>query len=131
MESEAPGAAEEFRSVGHDQDGFHTDAEASDLPAALFRHTHAKDGFRPFRGDRTSLVGAVQVGLRENHVDASAGFVRDFVGRVLHEFEELAVAVSALCDAAFTIGVLGHEAGVHGVGLENTGGLFENGFDHR
>nr|WP_253195629.1 hypothetical protein [Streptomyces sp. JHA26] len=64
-------------------------------------------------------------------MDAPAGLVRDFVGRVLHEFEKLTVAVSALRDAALAIGVLGDEAGVHGVRLQNTGGLFENGIDHR
>ncbi|MEW2293492.1 hypothetical protein ABZ719_12390 [Streptomyces sp. NPDC006743] len=64
-------------------------------------------------------------------MDASTGFAGDFVGRVLDELEKLAVAVSALCDAALAIGVLGHEAGVHGIGLKNAGGLFEDGFDHR
>ncbi|MEV8296597.1 MULTISPECIES: hypothetical protein [Streptomyces] len=64
-------------------------------------------------------------------MDASAGLVRDFVGRVLHEFEKLAVTVAALRDTTFAIGVFGHEAGVHGIRLQDSGGLFENGFDHR
>jgi hypothetical protein len=64
-------------------------------------------------------------------MDASAGLVRDFVGRVLHELEKLAVAVSALRDTTLSIGMLGHEAGVHGIRLQDTGGLFENGIDHR
>jgi hypothetical protein len=54
-------------------------------------------------------------------MNASAGFVRDFVGRVLHEFEKLTVAVSALRDAALAIGVLGYEARIHGVRLQNAG----------
>nr|WP_226486953.1 hypothetical protein [Streptomyces parvulus] len=54
-------------------------------------------------------------------MDASAGFARDFVGRVLNELEELPVAVSALCDAAFTVGVLGDKAGIHGVCLQDSG----------
>ncbi|MGX1252511.1 hypothetical protein RKD48_005022 [Streptomyces ambofaciens] len=130
IEAETAGAAEEFRSVGHHEDRLHTDPESPDLPAALLRHTHPKDGLRPFRGDRTSLVGAVQVRLREDHMDASAGLVRDFVGRVLHELEKLTVAVSALRDTTLAIGVFGHEAGIHGIRLEDTGGLFENGIDH-
>ncbi|MEW1604058.1 hypothetical protein [Streptomyces sp. NPDC093808] len=64
-------------------------------------------------------------------MDAPARFVRDFVGRVLDEFEKLTVAVSALSDTALTIGVFGHEAGVHRIRLQDSGGLFENGFDHR
>jgi hypothetical protein len=64
-------------------------------------------------------------------MDASTGFVRDFVGRVLHEFEKLTVTIPALRDAALAIGVLGYETGVHGIRLQDTGGLFENGFDHR
>ncbi|WP_231573737.1 MULTISPECIES: hypothetical protein [unclassified Streptomyces] len=63
-------------------------------------------------------------------MDASTGFAGDFVGRVLDELEKLTVAISALRDATLAIGVLGHEAGVHGIGLQNAGGLFENGFDH-
>ncbi|MCP9997569.1 hypothetical protein ABTX83_02265 [Streptomyces werraensis] len=54
-------------------------------------------------------------------MDAPARFVRDFVGRVLDELEKLTVAVSTLGDTALTIGVLGHEAGVHGIGLQYTG----------
>ncbi|MER6849992.1 hypothetical protein AB0A81_16415 [Streptomyces flaveolus] len=57
-------------------------------------------------------------------MDASAGFVRDFVGRVLYELEKLTVAVSALRDTAFAIGMLGDETGVHGVRLQDSGGLF-------
>ncbi|MDI9836315.1 hypothetical protein [Streptomyces sp. KAU_LT] len=55
---------------------------------------------------------------------------RDFVGGVLDQFEELAVAISALGDTTLPVGVFGHEAGVHGVGLENAGRLFENGLDY-
>ncbi|GAB1329422.1 hypothetical protein ACE1SV_37610 [Streptomyces sennicomposti] len=71
------------------------------------------------------------MGLREDHVDPSAGFAGDFVGRVLDELEKLTVAVSALRDAALPIGVFGHEAGIHGIGLQNARGLFEDGIDHR
>jgi hypothetical protein len=67
--------------------------------------------------------------VREDDVNSPTGIVRDFVGRVLDEFEKLSVAVSALRDAAFAVGVLGHEAGVHGVGLKDAGGLLENGLD--
>ncbi|MEU7036546.1 hypothetical protein ABZ958_23095 [Streptomyces sp. NPDC046237] len=55
----------------------------------------------------------------------------DFVGSILDEFEKLSIAISALGDTALAIGVLGHEAGVHGVGLQDTGRLLENGFDNR
>ncbi|MEU9518179.1 hypothetical protein [Streptomyces sp. NPDC048224] len=64
-------------------------------------------------------------------MDASAGLVRDFVGRVLNEFEKLSVAVSALRDTTFAIGVFGDQAGVHRICLQNAGGLLEDGFDHR
>nr|WP_223179981.1 hypothetical protein [Streptomyces griseicoloratus] len=64
-------------------------------------------------------------------MDASAGLVRDFVGRVLHELEKLAVAVTTLRDTTFAIGMLGDEAGIHRVCLQNAEGLFEDGFDHR
>nr|WP_234485474.1 hypothetical protein [Streptomyces sp. MBT97] len=55
----------------------------------------------------------------------------DFVGRVLHEFEKLTVAISALGDTALTIGMLGHETGVHCVSLQDARGLFEHGLDYR
>nr|WP_234029266.1 hypothetical protein [Streptomyces sp. PsTaAH-124] len=64
-------------------------------------------------------------------MDASTGFVGDFVGSVLDELEKLTVAVSALRDATLTIGMFGDQAGVHRIGPQNTGGLFEDGFDHR
>nr|WP_242514011.1 hypothetical protein [Streptomyces leeuwenhoekii] len=64
-------------------------------------------------------------------MDASTGFVRNFVGRILHELEELTVTVSALRDAAFSVGMFGDETGVHGISLQNPVGLFEDGFDHR
>ncbi|MEU9455288.1 hypothetical protein [Streptomyces sp. NPDC048277] len=53
------------------------------------------------------------------------------VRRVLNELEKLAIAVSALGDTALAIGMFGHEAGVHGVSLQDTRGLFENGLDYR
>ncbi|CAM5637242.1 hypothetical protein GCM10010266_09300 [Streptomyces griseomycini] len=64
-------------------------------------------------------------------MDASARFARDFVGRVLDELEKLAITVPALRDTTLAIGVFGHEAGVHRIRLQDSGGLFENGFDHR
>ncbi|MCZ4510685.1 hypothetical protein O3Q52_21330 [Streptomyces sp. ActVer] len=64
-------------------------------------------------------------------MNPSSGLVGDFVGRVLDEFEELAIPVSALGDATFSIGVLGDEAGVHGICFEDTGGLLDYGFKHR
>jgi hypothetical protein len=42
-----------------------------------------------------------------------------FIRRVLDELEELAVAISALGDTALSIGVFGHETGVHGVRLQD------------
>ncbi|MEV0484845.1 hypothetical protein AB0I69_30075 [Streptomyces sp. NPDC050508] len=63
-------------------------------------------------------------------MDSSTGLGGDLVGRVLNKLEKLTVAVSALGDTAFAIGVLGHEARVDGIGLEDSGGLFENGLDH-
>ncbi|MEV0980656.1 hypothetical protein [Streptomyces sp. NPDC049915] len=67
--------------------------------------------------------------FRQDNMNSPPGIVRYFVRRVLDEFEKLSVAVSALRDAAFAVGVLGHEAGVHSISLEDTGGLFDNGFD--
>ncbi|WP_202557325.1 hypothetical protein [Streptomyces sp. SID5789] len=64
-------------------------------------------------------------------MDASAGFARDFVGRVLNELEKLPVAVSALRDTTLAIGMFGDEAGIDSVCLQHAGGLFEDGFDHR
>ncbi|MEV5850330.1 hypothetical protein AB0M32_51090 [Streptomyces sp. NPDC051985] len=57
--------------------------------------------------------------------------VGHLVRRVLNELEKLAIAVSALGDTAFAIGVFGHKAGVHGVSLQDTRGLFENGLDYQ
>nr|WSY54606.1 hypothetical protein OG999_33695 [Streptomyces sp. NBC_00886] len=45
-------------------------------------------------------------------MDSSTRLGGDLVGRVLDKFEKLAVTVSTLSDAAFSIGVLSHEAGV-------------------
>ncbi|WP_203592241.1 MULTISPECIES: hypothetical protein [unclassified Streptomyces] len=64
-------------------------------------------------------------------MDASAGFSRDFVGRVLDEFEKLTVTVSALRDTTLAIGVFGHKARIHRIRLQNTGRLLENSFDYR
>nr|WP_234310019.1 MULTISPECIES: hypothetical protein [Streptomyces] len=63
-------------------------------------------------------------------MDATAGLVGDFVGGILDEFEKLTVAISALGDAALAVGMFGHKSGVHGVGLQDAGGLFENCLDH-
>ncbi|GGV73795.1 hypothetical protein GCM10010499_27700 [Streptomyces thermoviolaceus subsp. apingens] len=70
------------------------------------------------------------MGLRQHRVDASARFVGHFVRSVLDELEKLTVAVSPLGDATFAVGMLGDETGVHGVGLQDTFGLFENGFQN-
>ncbi|GAA0650951.1 hypothetical protein GCM10009535_31360 [Streptomyces thermocarboxydovorans] len=64
-------------------------------------------------------------------MDASTGIVGHFVGRVLDEFEKLAVTVSALRDTTFTVRVLGHETGVDGVGLQDARRLLQDGFDDR
>ncbi|WTQ99553.1 hypothetical protein OHU19_20865 [Streptomyces sp. NBC_00145] len=63
-------------------------------------------------------------------MDAPSRLFGNLVGRVLDEFEELTVAVSALGDPALSICVLGNETRVHGIGVENSSGLLENGFDH-
>ncbi|MEW2522636.1 hypothetical protein AB0922_31410 [Actinacidiphila alni] len=64
-------------------------------------------------------------------MNASGGLARHFVRRVLNELEKLAIAVPALGDTALSIGMFGHEAGVHGVCLQDTRGLFENGLNDR
>ncbi|MEU5767513.1 hypothetical protein ABZ782_16485 [Streptomyces asoensis] len=64
-------------------------------------------------------------------MDPSALLPGNFVGRVLHEFEKLTIAVPALGDTALAIGMLGHETGVDGVRLQDPRGLFENGLDYR
>ncbi|MEU1851809.1 hypothetical protein ABZ499_21675 [Streptomyces sp. NPDC019990] len=68
--------------------------------------------------------------FRQDDMDASPWVFRDFVGSVLDELEKLAIAVPALRDPALAVGVLGHETGVHCVGLQDTSGLFENGINH-
>ncbi|MER5210355.1 hypothetical protein ABT063_07205 [Streptomyces sp. NPDC002838] len=52
-------------------------------------------------------------------MDGPTGFRGDFVGRVLDEFEELTVAVSALGDAPFAVRVFGDQSGVDLVRLQN------------
>ncbi|MEW2302869.1 hypothetical protein AB0958_23320 [Streptomyces sp. NPDC006655] len=64
-------------------------------------------------------------------MDSPTPLVGHLVRRVLNELEKLAITVPALGDTALAIGVLGHEAGVHGVSLQDTRGLFENGLDYR
>ncbi|WST46117.1 hypothetical protein OG592_18730 [Streptomyces avidinii] len=64
-------------------------------------------------------------------MNSPARLVGHFICRILNELEKLTIAVSALGDTALAIGVLGHEAGVHGVSLQDTRGLFENGLDDR
>ncbi|MBE1597605.1 hypothetical protein PV359_43310 [Streptomyces stelliscabiei] len=64
-------------------------------------------------------------------MDPTTGLVSDFVGRVLDEFEKLAISVSALSDATLSVGVLGYETGVDGIRLEDTGRLFDNGVNYR
>ncbi|MEU6528564.1 hypothetical protein ABZ869_05145 [Streptomyces sp. NPDC046928] len=68
--------------------------------------------------------------FREDDMDTSPRLCGDLVGGVLDQLEKLTVAVSALGDTTLPVGVFGHEAGVHGVGLENAGRLFENGLDY-
>jgi hypothetical protein len=64
-------------------------------------------------------------------VDAPARLVGDFVGRILNELEKLAIAISALGDTALAIGVFCYEAGIHGVRLQDAGGLLENCLNYR
>ncbi|MEV6664452.1 hypothetical protein AB0N08_13510 [Streptomyces nigra] len=66
----------------------------------------------------------------EDDMNASARLGGDLVCGVLDQFEELAVAVASLSDTALPVRVFGHEAGVHGIRLQDTGGLFENGTDY-
>ncbi|MDX2606306.1 hypothetical protein PV379_16940 [Streptomyces caniscabiei] len=131
VEPETPGTAEEFRCVGHDEDRFDAHAEPSDLSAALLRHAHSKNCLSALGRDRISFVRAVQMGTGEHDVNPSAGLVGDFVGRVLDEFEKLAIAVSTLSDATLSVGVFGYETGVDGIRLEDTGRLFDNGVNYR
>ncbi|MEU6985532.1 hypothetical protein ABZ946_19195 [Streptomyces sp. NPDC046324] len=67
----------------------------------------------------------------EDDMYPSARLPGDFVGGILYQLEKLSITISALGDTALAIGVLGHEAGVHGVSLQDAGRLLENGFDHR
>ncbi|MCX4609094.1 hypothetical protein OG228_11055 [Streptomyces mirabilis] len=126
IETEAFVPAEELRGVGHREDGLHTDAEATDLPATFSGDTHTQNGFDAVDGHRCALIGAVQVFLSKDDLNGPAGLVRDLVGGVLHQFEELSITVSALGDAAFTVGVLLHESGVHTVGLQNSSRLLDD-----
>nr|WP_245883428.1 hypothetical protein [Streptomyces hyaluromycini] len=71
------------------------------------------------------------MGVREDDVNSPALLVGHFVRRVLNELEKLAIAISPLGDTTLAIGMLGHETGVHGVSLQDTRGLFENGLDYR
>ncbi|MCL6299691.1 hypothetical protein M1201_15040 [Streptomyces kronopolitis] len=57
--------------------------------------------------------------------------VGHFVCRVLNELEKLTIAIPALGDTALSIGVLGYQTGVHGVSLQDTRGLLENGLNNR
>ncbi|MCX4415804.1 hypothetical protein OOK43_21320 [[Kitasatospora] papulosa] len=50
-------------------------------------------------------------------MNGTARVVCYLVSRILHEFEELAVAVSTLGDATFAVGVLGNETGIDFIGL--------------
>lgn len=49
----------------------------------------------------------------------TARLVRDFVGGVLDELEKLPISVPSLGDTALTVGMLGNQAGVDLVRLEN------------
>ncbi len=71
------------------------------------------------------------MGFCEDDVNSPAGLVSDFVGRVLDEFEELTITVSALGDTALSICVLSHETGVYGVRLQDTGRLLDDGLNYR
>nr|WP_224292281.1 hypothetical protein [Streptomyces olivaceus] len=55
--------------------------------------------------------------------------LRDLVGRVLYQFEELTVSVSALRDAPFAVRVFWDEAGVDLVCLQDPGRLIKDGGD--
>ncbi|MEC4569626.1 hypothetical protein L8C58_00610 [Streptomyces sp. CMAA1738] len=64
-------------------------------------------------------------------MDSAARFIGHFVCGVLNELEKLAIAVTALGDTTFSICMLGDETRVHGVRLQDTRGLFENGLNDR
>ncbi|CAL2058783.1 hypothetical protein GPN2_11333 [Streptomyces murinus] len=131
VESETSRAAEEFRCVGHHENRFKAHSETPDLASTLLRHTHSKNCLRAVRSHRVALVCAVQVGLREDDINSPVLLVDHFVGRILDELEKLAVAIPALSDTTLAIGVFGHEAGVHGICLQDARGLFENGLNYR
>ncbi|WP_239475947.1 hypothetical protein [Streptomyces sp. CS090A] len=129
VESEGPGRAEELRSVGDGQDRFHPDPEATDLPTALLRHTHPKDGLGSFRRDLLSFVRAVQVRVGEDDVYLPAGRMRDLVRGILDEFEQLAIPVTALGDPTLTIGVFQNQPRVDAICLQNARRLFDDRLD--
>ncbi|MEU1317430.1 hypothetical protein ABZ405_20340 [Streptomyces tibetensis] len=64
-------------------------------------------------------------------MDGATGLRGDFVGRVLDEFEELTVAVSALRDAPFAVRVFRDQTGVDFVRLQNPRRLLDHGSQHR
>lgn len=64
-------------------------------------------------------------------MDPAAGLVAHLVGRVLDQLEELPVAVSALGDTALAVGVLGDQARVDAVRVQDTTGLLDDGADDR
>ncbi|MET8343585.1 hypothetical protein ABZV79_12690 [Streptomyces microflavus] len=129
VESEGPGCAEELRSVGDGQDRLHPYPEAADLPTALLRHTHPKDGLSSFRRDLLSLVRAVQVRVREDDVHLPAGRMRDLVRGILDEFEQLTIPVTALRDPPLTIGVFQNQPRVDAIRLQDARRLLDNRLD--
>ncbi|MEV6111046.1 hypothetical protein AB0L59_00665 [Streptomyces sp. NPDC052109] len=131
VEPETSGAAEEFWSIGHHEDRLNAYSEPSDLPATFLRRTHSKNGFRALRSDWITFVRAVKVRRCKDDLDSASGLVGDFVGGILDKFKKLAIAISALSDAALSIGMFGYESGVYGVSLQDAGRLLNDGLNNR
>ncbi len=123
IEAEVTGGAEELGSITDREDRLDPHAEPTDLPAALAGHSHPQDGLGALRGDRRSLIGAVQVVLGEHHLDLAARLQADLVRRVLDQLEQLPVAVPARRDATFTVRMLLDQPGVDPIRFENALGL--------
>ncbi|MGT2531015.1 hypothetical protein ACU4GG_31125 [Streptomyces nojiriensis] len=68
--------------------------------------------------------------IREDDVQLAARAGGDLVGGVLHELEQLALAVSALGDATFAVRVFLDQPRIDLVRLQHHRGLAQDGGDH-
>ncbi|WTG09267.1 hypothetical protein OHA59_17080 [Streptomyces sp. NBC_01589] len=62
--------------------------------------------------------------MRENDMHLSTGRVRDLVGRILDELEQLTVSVATLGYPSLTVGMLQNQSWVHAVRLHDARRLF-------